>query len=191
MPIDIESLGFTQEELQQRVIETIADRMLQTLCGDNESENCCAVPSRLDKELRKAVQDRIDRAIAEIADKHIIPNASQYVENICLQETNRWGEKTGKPVTFIEYLVQRAEEYLQEPVDFQGKTKKEAGGYSWAKAQTRLAHMVHEHLHYSIAEAMKSALDTANKSIAQGIYETARVKLNEIASKLRVEVNTK
>ena len=52
-------------------------------------------------------------------------HVTAYVESFCLTETNKWGKKTGKSMTFTEYLVQRAELYLTEKVDLRGKAKGE------------------------------------------------------------------
>ena len=60
----------------------------------------------------------IDAAIA----KHVEPFATKSIEEIVFQETNRWGEKTGTPMSFREMLLARMEAY-PEPVDYNGKTK--------------------------------------------------------------------
>ena len=137
------------------------------------------------------MRSRVDSRVAELAEANVLPNVTKYVEDLCLQETNRWGEATGKPVTFIEYLVARAEAYLREEVNFEGKTRAEAHGYSWQKAQTRITHLVHQHLQYSIDSAMKDAISTANSALTDGIAETCRIKLREIAKNLKVNVKVK
>lgn len=91
--------------------------------------------------------------------------------------------------TFIEYLVKRAEAYLTEKVDFQGKSKDENGSYSsFSPSQTRIAHMVHQHLSYSIESAMKNAVQTANSAIAIGIAETVKIKLAEIQKGIQASI---
>ncbi len=91
-------------------------------------------------------------------------------------------------MTFIEYLIARAKSYMLEKVDYNGKSKDENSGFSWNGTQTRITHLIHKHLHYSIETAMKEALNVAVGSFANGIHETARLKLNEIAGQLRVDV---
>lgn len=93
-------------------------------------------------------------------------------------------------MSFLEYLVDRAEAYLTEKVSFDGKTKAESRGYSWNGTQTRLSYLVDRHLHYSIEKAMKNALANANKAIVQGLEDTVKLKLGEIQKSLKVTVKT-
>lgn len=187
--ITLESLGFTQEQLQDRVVETLCDRVLQTVgYGGEDGDDEYVADSEFSRTIEKRVKQHIDATINALAEKHVLPNVSSYIENLTLQATNQWGEKAGKSVTFIEYLTQRAEAYMMEKVDLQGKDKQSAGGYSWNGTQTRVTHLVHQHLHYSIENAMKQAMAQANSQIVKGIEETVKTKLGEISQKLKVEV---
>jgi hypothetical protein len=188
--ITLESLGFTQDELRERVVESVVDRLMQRVYFDEDGEPAYG-QSGLKQELEKAVKARIDAAVNALADKHILPNVTAYLENMCLQQTNQWGEAKGEKLTFVEYLVKRAEYYMQEQVDSSGKSKAENDSYGWNGKQTRITHLIHQHLHYSIETAMKDALNVALGSVAKGIHETCRLKLNEIAATLRVGVATK
>lgn len=189
--INLESLGFTQEELQERVIDRICESLLSSIEYDPEDGGEYPVASKFKQLIDKRISQQVDETINALAEKHVIPNVTQYIETLTLQETNAWGEKRGEPVSFIEYLTQRAQEYMQEKVNFEGKTKAEAGSYSWSGAQTRITHMIHQHLHYSIESAMKQAMQVATGEIAKGLQETAKIKLGEIASNLKVQVSTK
>jgi len=189
MNIDLAALGFTKEELQDRVIDQIVESVMYGRYADEDGDETFR-DSRFKQELDKRVQNRIDDTINGMAEKHILPNVSQYIETLTLQETNQWGEKKGKAVSFVEYLVQRAQAYMQEEVNSSGKTRAE-DGYGFSGKQTRITYLIHQHLHYSIETAMKESLAVATGEIAKGIHETARHKLNEIAASLEVTVNTK
>jgi hypothetical protein len=91
-------------------------------------------------------------------------------------------------MTFIEYLVARAEAYLREDVNFDGKSKDEHSGYSWSKSQTRIVWLVNKHLQYSIESAMKDAVKTINDAVTEGLEKTVKVKLEEIAKGLKVNL---
>jgi hypothetical protein len=186
--ITLESLGISQNEVVERVVQKIADNLLHAYAVDDEGDEVVAGPTKFMAALQARVIERMDCAIEEIAAKNVLPNVASYVEGLVLEQTNKWGERVGKPVTFIEYLVQRAETYLTEPVNYEGKTKEETGGYSWSKAQTRITWLVNKHLQYSIETAMKQALSTANSAIVKGLEETVKIKLAEVASKLKVKV---
>jgi len=188
MNMDIEALGFTQEELQDRVVNQICETVLSGMEYDPHED--CPVASRFEKVINARIEQQVNDTINALAEKHVLPNVAQYIEELTLQKTNEWGEKKGEPVTFVEYLVQRAQAYMQEKVDFDGKSKDEAG-YSWRGKQTRITCLIHAHLHYAIESAMKKALSGATGEIAKGISETAKIQLNKIAAKMDIAVTTR
>lgn len=188
--ITLESLGLTQEALADRVVAKIAEGMMTgvhyTEDGDEYFDD-----SAFMRTLNQKVQVMLDAKVNEIGEKYVLPKVTAMVENLVLQETNRWGEKTGQPVTFIEYMVGRAEAYMTEKVNYEGKGKNEVGGYSFSPTQTRITHLVEKHLHYSIDTAMKAALNDATTNIAKGINETVRLKLNEAIAGFKVTTAVK
>jgi hypothetical protein len=188
MKFDIESLGFSQEELQERVISKICETLLSSIEYDPEDGEEYPVASKFKNAIEARIKKQVDETINALAEKYVLPNVSAYIETLTLQQTNQWGEKQHVPVTFIEYLVKRAENYLQEKVSYDGKTKEESGGYSWNGTQTRVTHLIHVHLQHSIKIAMESALKVANNAIAGGIESAVKIKLGEITEKLKVEV---
>lgn len=189
MQITLESLGLSKEDIQDRVIERLCEQVLSGKTYDEDGSEEW-VDSQFKRKLDERVKAQVEASINAMAEQHILPNVSHYIENLTLQETNRWGEKTGTPITFIEYLVQRAEAYIQEPVNHNGKSKSE-DSYSWSKHTTRIAYMIDQHLQYSIKTAMERALKTANSAIAGGIQSAVKMKLEEVVSGLQVAVKTK
>lgn len=183
----LESLGFTKAELQQRVIDQIVEQIMHEP-EEDEDGGTFLRRSEFRVLLDKQIKAHIDATVSRLAEQHVLPNVSQYIENLCLVETNTWGEKVKEPVTFIEYLVKRAEAYLTEKVSFEGKAKSEANGYSWSGTQSRVTYLINRHLHYSIETAMKDAVAKANAVLVSGLQETAKIKLAEIAQKLTVTV---
>lgn len=188
--LTIEALGLTQEELAERVVNRAVEQLM-TSVGTDEDGHECPLDSDFQRQMKRRIQERIDQAVDEIAAKNVLPNVASYVEGLCLQETNKWGGKIGEPISFIEYLIKRAENYLTEPVNYEGKTKLEAGSFSWSGTQTRVSHLVHKHLHYGVAKAMTEAVKNANAVIVGGLEQTVRIKLQEVAAALKVEVKTK
>jgi hypothetical protein len=187
--LTLESLGLSKEELADRVVQAAADRLLLDVSVDDEGEPH-PINSTFERQIEKLIKARTETTIAALAEKHVLPNVTTYVENLCLQETNRWGEKTGAKVTFIEYLVQRADAYLREEVDYDGKSQAE-DRYNWPKNGTRIAYLVEKHLYQSIEVAMKQALKSANESIVGGIEKTVKMKLAEVAQQMTVSLVVK
>ncbi len=185
----LEALGITADTLIDQIVNKCVEQLMTDVSFDEDGEEWRS-RSRLAKQLDDRIKRQIDETVNALAERHILPNVAAYIENLTLQTTNQWGEKKGQKVTFIEYLTKRAEDYMQEKVNFEGKAKDQAGSYSWNGTQTRITHLVHQHLHYSIETAMKQALQVATSAIATGLQETCKTKLGEISEKLRVEVKT-
>jgi len=185
MQFDLKSIGLTQEELQARVVASITDQILTTRFSDEDGYEDQRQSKFMD-DLKKLAKDGIDAKVREIADNFVVPQISELVETISLQATNTWGEKTGEgPVTFIEYLIKRADDYMKEQVNYNGKTRAE-DSYSWTPKSTRIVHLVNSHLQFSIETAMKKALSDANKSIAGGLEAAVKMALQEAQAKLQV-----
>ncbi len=192
MSLTINDLGITQDEIIDRVVERITSDVMRSRVSD-EYGDAREVPTPFAQAIEKKLVASIDEAVEKVALKHVVPNVGEVVENHCLQRTNEWGEKRGEPVTFTQYLVARAESYLAEPVDFNGQTKSEYGTHrsGWRGTSTRVVSLIEKHLHYRIKEAMEEALKSANSSITGGIEKAVKVKLSEVASKLKIDVKTK
>jgi hypothetical protein len=178
MNIDLKALGITEEDLIARIVDSTVDRMLDSI-GYDEDGNEFVDNSRMATRLTEIVQKMIDAKVQALADTHVKPLIESRLESLVLQQTNKWGEKTGQPVTFIEYLTQRADVYMAEPVDVNGKQ------YS-----TRVAHMMEKYLATSIRIAMEQALKDANASISKGLAEAVKIALADAQAKLKVDVRT-
>ncbi len=184
----LKDLGLNEEQIIDKVVGQIADQMLY---GKIEDLDYDEMQDGGSTQFRHAVdallKKRIDAAVECVANKHTLPNITEYLENFCIQKTNEWGESKGEPVTFVEYLTQRAEAYIAEPVDLDGNSKGESRFGNWRMATTRVTHLIDKHLRREIDKAMKSAIEDANKSIAGGLNEAVKIAINN----LKVHVDTK
>jgi len=185
--INLESLGFTKEELQERVIERIVDKFLtDRICGEDGEY---LGDSQIARKLQEAIKDKTREAVATIAEKQVLPKISTHIENLVLTETNTWGESKSE-YTFREYLVRECERWMTEKVNFEGKSKSQCS-FSFSASQTRLAHMVHQHLHYEIDKAVKGALSDINSRLSSGLVDTVKIKLNDALKSMNVNVSLK
>ena len=183
----LQELGFTKDELEQKVVQKIADDLLLEYGYESETGETVTDDSRLARKFHEIIKKHVDRQINKMAEEYVVPHVREIIESVALQATNEWGEKKGKSKTFIEYLTESATAYLMQPVDYEGKAD---FNYS-AKNQTRLVHLVHKHLHYSIDSAMKDAVEQVKKQLGPALEETCKLKLGEIASTLRVGLESK
>ena len=183
MELTLESLGLNASDLQERLIDALCERVLSTVVvygddGDGFEK------SKFGKHLDGVIKARIDADVAAIAEAHVLPKVSEIIEGFCIQKTNEYGEPRGEKLTFVEYLIKRADEYMQEPVNHAGKTKAE-DSYSWSKNTTRISYMINSHLQYSIKTAMEQAMKQANSSIAVGLEQAVKISLQQVLAKLK------
>jgi hypothetical protein len=181
--------GMSKEELATRVVEHVAAKLLVRTAYDEEGDPCGTRSTQFERALQTRIKEHLDAEVGRQAEKHVLPKVTDMVEGLVLQETNRWGEKTGEPVTFIEYLTQRAERYLTEKVNHNGKTREE-DSYSWRENTSRISYLVNNHLQYSIKIAMERAVEEANKGIVGGLEKAVKISLQQVIDKLKVTVNT-
>lgn len=196
MNIDLTSIGLTEEELQDRVVSAIANKLLTTVRFnmdpdiDPDKDSGYVENSLLKRKLDAEVMKRIDAAITELGNKHVLPLVTSVIEGRVLQQTNQWGEKKGEPMTFVEYLIDRADQYIREPVNYNGKSRAEDSYGNWTQKSTRVAWMIDNHLSLAIDKAMTSALKTANDSIIGGLKEAVNVALRSVVVTTKTEVKT-
>lgn len=189
MEFTCEQIGLTPDELQERVVAGLVDKILG-FDGHSRERDPDYVHSTVMSEANARVLEAINAKVDEISAEFILPRVEAMITGHCLQETNKWGDKVGKPLTFTEYLVHRAESYLTETVNYEGKTKAQ-DNYNWKSSSTRVVHLIDKHLHYEISRAMEKALATANSKIVEGIEEAVKIKLAELQVKLNTTVGKK
>lgn len=183
-------LGLDPKDIEEKVIDRIADRALQGFSCDEDGEFAC--DSQFKRKLDEKLKAIIDAKVGEMAEIHVMPNVSDLIDNLVLHKTSKWGEKTGEKYTFIEYLVHRADAYLQEEVDYQGHARGDSSySSSWSKHSTRLAFMVDAHLNWAIKQAMEEAYKNANSSIVGGLKKAMEIALENIKSSLKVTTEVK
>ena len=182
----IEAIGLTQEEIASRVIEKIAEQIMsETGCDEDGNES--RFRSSVARRLTEKVTESVDAAVSRIGAEILTPKVEEMVLGIVIQKTNQWGEKRGEPVTFVEYLTQRAEEYLREEVDHDGKNKSESGNnYSWRASTTRVTRMIDKYLKYEIERFAQQSLATANAAIAEGIAAAVKGTMKKLIDGVKV-----
>lgn len=177
---ELEELGLTEQDVLNKLVDRLVDRF-----SGGDDEVTTSFGNKLDAAVRGQIDKRIDAALS----KHVLPKIKTMIDDVCLQETNQWGEKRGKKLTFIEYLTQRADSYIREPVNYNGKPQGE-DSYNWKQSGTRISYMIHEHLQYAISRAMTDALGNVNSSVRKGLEEAVKVALANIKVKVDTKIET-
>jgi len=185
----LEALGISNEDLIERVVDKLVDEFLGTDDSDEFSQRRI---ESIDNSVRKLIQERVDVGIQKVLETHIIPSIETRISELVIQETNEYGEKKGKKaMTFTEFAVQKAQDFLEENVDYDGKPKCQKGHYHWIADSTRLIHLVKKQISTDIEAAVMKSLTDATSAVANSLMEVTRLKLNEAAKKLRIEVSSR
>lgn len=188
MELSLESLGLTVEQLRQMVVDKLCDRLATSFEVDTETGQECPVDSPLVSQMTRRLQERlreqVDASVERLAGECVLPKVVEMVEKACLTKTNQWGEKVAETVTFREYLVARFEKWLEEKVDYEGKTKT---GYNEGR-QTRIAWAIDKHLQYTLQHLIERTLQEAGTAVVSGVVETCKTQLELAAKKLKAEV---
>lgn len=188
--ITLESLGISQDVLAEKLVEKISDRFFMALHFDPEGDEWLG-DTKIANKISDMAKTRLNEIVDQIGEKHVLPRVTELFETLVLQRTSEWGEKKGETISFTEYMVQRADSWLREPVDRSGKTKADSGGYQWSASGSRAQYLIDKHLQYHVETAMQGALKNANDSIIGGLESAMRIQLKTVADKLKVTVVTK
>lgn len=185
MALDLKGLDFTREEILERIASKAAEQIFGGDFDENES-----ILGRIENQVHHSLSKSIDAAVAKIGDEVVAPRIEEYIRGCVLQTTNQWGEKKGEPTTFVEYLVARANEYVTEPVDAHGKTKKQSG-YPWNEHSTRVVLLIERYLQSTIESELKQILADVNNSFASGLSDAVKLSLKELMGKVSVKTEVK
>ncbi|MBK9976196.1 MAG: hypothetical protein IPP14_15625 [Planctomycetes bacterium] len=184
----LKTLGISAEELTKRVVDQCCEKLLVTYHLDGDGDEYAA-GSPLAKALDKRIKTEIDKAINGLAERLLGPKIETLVETIKLQKTNQWGEKNGGAVTFIEYLAQRADAYLQENVTSDGKEPRDS--YDRHNLRPRIVHMIDQHLHYRIQEAAQGAMKPIMEAMSKGMTDVAKAEFDKASKSLKICIEAK
>jgi hypothetical protein len=188
--ISCEDLGLSKQELIAMVVDRACKDLLNqhvTETDEEGEEYAYDTSSPLATELKEAIKERLDAAINKIGDEYMSKRIEEHLREMLMQETNKWGEPRSEPMTVREYFEKRAEQYLLEKVDYDGKTDR--GGYgSFRPMGNRITYAVHQHFQYHIENTVKEMLKNANGILVGGIQKAVEAKLDEVSKALKVEV---
>lgn len=185
----LETLGFSKEELQEKLLDRLVQEMNFSESYDDE-DNKHLSKSNFDEKLHEMILKKIDEKVLEMAKIHVFPKIDSIIENLVVQKTNNYGEKKGESKTFVEYMIESTQNLMMEKVDNDGRGKGECNRYDWKETDTRISFMINRYLKYSVEEAMKNVMINANKTIAGGIADVVKLKLKEWGESLSLQVMT-
>lgn len=190
MSVDLTAIGISKDKIIELVVNQIVASVMSGTSYDEDGDEV-RCDSAFSRRVEAYVKQAIDEKVAAIAEQHIVPTIGKTIDEFVIKKTNEYGEMKGEPVTFTEYLVSQANQWLQAEVDYNGEPVSGHGHRYGTVHQTRLTHYVHEYLHSTIATAMKDAVNGIGSKIGDSIRETTKIQLAKIADAVQVTVRTK
>lgn len=185
----LKALGISPEELGNRIVDQCVASLLSSSGFNPDTEEEVSYESRFKREIEARIQKAVDAKIAALAEAHLIPRVGEMIESANMRKTNTFGEPKGPPMTFKEYIASRAEAYMSENVDYNGKSREEAGdGYSWRAVGPRLTMLMRGYIRDTLEMHAKDAVTDVNKVIAANIEKAAREAIATAAASLKVTV---
>ena len=185
----LEALGISPEELGNRIVDQCVEALLNSTGFNPDTEEETRYESRFKREIEARIQKAVDEKIAALAAVHLIPRVGEMIEKADMRKTNAYGEPKSPPMSFKEYIAHRAEEYMSENVNYQGKSKAEDGdGYNWRSEGPRLTVLMRGYIRDTLEKHAKAAVTDVNKAIAKNIETAARDAITAAAASLKVTV---
>lgn len=186
----LEALGLDTTELGNRIVDQAVQALLSSTGFNPDSEEEYSCESRFKREIHQRVKDAVDAKITAIAEEHLIPRIGEMIETADMRQTNRYGEPTSPSLTFKEYIASRAEAYMSEDVDYNGKSKSESGdSYNWRTNGPRLTVLMRSYIRDTLEKSAKAAVADVNKVIAKNIEKAAVDAIQATASSIKVQVS--
>jgi hypothetical protein len=185
----LEALGITAEDLTERIVNQAVQSLLSST-GYNEDGDEVVYEARFKREVEKRLQEAVDAKISALAAVHVVPRVGELIERTNMRKTNQYGEPKGDSMTFIEYIASRAEAYMSEDVDCNGKSKAEANdSYNWRASGPRLTVLMRMYIRDTLEAHAKKAVSDVNTVIAKNIAKAAQDAITSAASALKVSVS--
>ena len=192
-PFDLKSIGITEEELQQRVVDTITNRMLSSTAFDYDESRSFSTASPIFRKIQDSIKSAIDSKFDLLFDSQIRPLVDTEIDSLVIQKTNEWGEKKGEPVTFLEYLIEQAEKYINEPVDSRGRTRSQCAAshdsFNSVRGSTRLANAVDQKIALHLEQCVTAVMRDATDKVGAAMQDVLKNALDTAKEKIKVKIS--
>lgn len=190
----LEALGISAEALGDRIVDQAVETLLSATGFDPDTEQESRYETRFKKEIEARIKKAVDEKIAALADVHLVPKVGELIDTADLRKTNQYGEAKSPSMTFKEYLAHRAETYMTEDVDYNGKSRADLAArneseYNWRASGPRLTVLMKMYIKEAMEKAAKEAVTDVNKVIAKNVEKAARDAIASAASALKVAIS--
>lgn len=184
---NFEALGLKPEDIEEKIVERAVEKILSVYKCDFDDGAEWRADSLLSQHLSKGCEKRMDELVSAFITKVAEPHIAELVESASIRQTNSYGEKKGKTLTFTEYIVKRVDEYLDELVGEDGKRRD-----SYTKnARTRIDYLIDTGTRSQIEDALKDAREIIRVTLEDGLQKSLTGQLMEMVSSIKLKVVAK
>lgn len=185
----LKSLGISPEELGNRIVDQCVESLLSGAGFDPDTEQETRYETKFKREIEARIKAAVDAKISAIAAEHLIPRVGEMIEKADMRKTNAWGEAVSAPMTFKEYIAHRAEAYMSEDVNYEGKSKEDKGdSYNWKSCGPRLLVLMRNYIRETMETHAQAAVIDINQVIAKNIQKSAQDAIASATAALKVVV---
>jgi hypothetical protein len=186
----LKALGVSPDELAERIVDQAVETLLSFTGYNEDGEKTGSYASRFRKEIEARVQASVDAKITALAAEHIVPKVGEMIESANMRRTNQYGEPVSAPMTLKEYIAHRAEVYMSEPVNYNGKSKnEESESYNFRVEGPRLTVLMRMYIRETLEKHAKAAVTDVNQVIAKSIQKSAVDAIAAASAALKVSVS--
>lgn len=185
----LKSLGISPEELGNRIVHQCVESLLSGAGFDPDTEQEMRYETKFKREIGARIKAAVDAKISAIAAEHLIPRVGEMIEKADMRKTNQFGESVSAPMTFKEYIAHRAESYMSEEVNHEGKSRGESGDtYNWKSCGPRLSVLMRNYIRETMETHARAAVTDINKVIAENIMKAAQDAITSATAALKVAI---
>jgi len=184
----LELLGISKEILISKVVDNCVEALLYGNDFDEDGTETRYV-SKFKLEIEKKIQKIVDDKITEIANVYIVPKIGEMVESANLQITNGFGEPIGPRKTFIEYIADRASNYMSEKVNCNGISKAESDRpYDWRESGPRITVLMQMYIKEVLEQTARNSMKDVNSIMVKAIRQSAIDAVSAVAKDFKISI---
>jgi hypothetical protein len=179
----LNSLGLSAEEIERKIIQQCTDDLMRQYYTHEDGESAGHGKSTIVEKLEEKMAERIDAALEKVVSERFSAQLPQLLADFIFTPTSRYGEKKGKPRTFLEYVTDHAKEWAEQRVNDQGSVVGK-DQYSYSNHKTRFQRLLDEKVSADVNAALAQILKDGHSILITGLADELKRRMTEMAESL-------
>jgi len=183
--MDLKELGFTQEELQQKVVETIVHDLMKQKNYDYDEDCACLGDSAFSRKLSSMMDDKIEESMRAMFEQKASGEIKVMIDEFIINHTDKCGEKINESESLSQFIVKKAESILNERVKFNGV---KSDSYNSRDTTTRLEYMFNKAFDGKVSKLIDESVDHIKQTIENSLEESIQQRISTAFTKMRANL---